>query len=492
MVKMGQSVFCLAFLLALFSCKTRDFGEGAKAEEFRPINTAPAQIVNDIKLSLADNLSIPYTVEKKNFAPAVTNEVVAPEFLRSYTFKFGRISKETFVKLRDAYEFSLVLPFMAPSEVEWNSDREYFLEDFMPPAIQAFSGNRFLDEFDFNQTEIKNASRPLTTALENQENGQKRGNVHLIPQELGTNCWSTVWNIGMGSKDKVILFNAHQRKMGDAFFPLLRRFEIGVPNELGVSGLVKEDDVKNLLSIANRSVFEKNLQRGDLIGVQGTQGFLAHAFIYIDKNLAFEKSNFGSNFAYRFVPMSEIFSHYAEHGGDVVTASRLSRALPNPEVQFAATGDFLVKHLVEKSQLSQSDADKMGIFSIVELFNFATMFEAFLAPFSSVPLRKVTEGEFTGRYSVLPPSGTADSTLEKPVFCKIKSTSPTQLVSVFSAPTSENGALLGSVRGAQGFMKIAHEGNWIRVQIRINNVLQGAGGSGAIAAYIPAESSFCP
>ena len=165
-------------------------------------------------LKRAELAGVKAKVKKLHFRQNLKPEDTSPLMAYSRVVSFGKITGDDFVKLMAQYDFSENVPFVGRSEVEYESGREYFLEDFLPPLMQATNGMKFEDTDTSKNREVLNAIRLLSDGLVKE--GMPKDNVNLTPQEIGTNCWATVWNFGMGSRDYISIFNSGPLEIGNA------------------------------------------------------------------------------------------------------------------------------------------------------------------------------------------------------------------------------------------------------------------------------------
>jgi hypothetical protein len=378
-------------------CATRSHNdEGARANEFAQVEVSGSvdEPAFAALLTRAKKAGALAKVTKVSFKPP--SEPVDPLSSHFRRISFGTLDVKTFDALKKEYGKAGGARFQWEPETEYERGREYFLEDFLTPRIQALNGITFLDESADKSLFLNEFSSTLKQAFV--ASGMPAADVILNLQERGSNCWSTVWNIGMAPGNTIEGFNAGAGVLTELF---------------GLIGNKKSDFVEPLVDFEElvvpnsreslRKAFQSKLVPGDILVVRAnTPGgsLMAHVAVAVDDGVFFEKTNFGADFAYRFTSFDEIFDAYVGKPASSIGAVRQVQVFPSPETLLAFPQSEIAAILIDSGHLERTTADKFSKAFVVETASFASMYEAFVGEFYQIPLEKLTSAGSKGRYAV--------------------------------------------------------------------------------------------
>jgi hypothetical protein len=203
--------------------------------------------------------------------------------------EFGQVSKETYDKLMSRYG--------GKNFVAYDKDHNYWLEDFLPPKVQAYT-NRWL----FPQEEVKD-ELPW-------EVGDFRSSRFMSKQSpassVGMNCWTTLLDIYRDISLPV------SKQIANFFY--VNADEAQKEFEKNAS-LVQGRKMQEFpISLKDKSATERNQGRtfGDLLYIKTVfQPFgPAHVAMWIDEDLYFEKTNFSEDDPIRLAFFEQVVGPY--------------------------------------------------------------------------------------------------------------------------------------------------------------------------------------
>ena len=225
----------------------------------------------DLTLATADGLGVPYQGVAWDAGKAAS----LPSFALSLNADFGILPDQpTFDALMRAYSgWSETKP-----RVMWKPDRSYTLLDFLPPLLQACSGLHF------------QSSRTLQSGLPSF--AEKQANVLLT-----SNCWGFAWEV---------LFQADNRDtqaltISTADPTSAWRALTGPGFDLIQSSRTQPRILQDMV------IRNQKIQAGDVLLIwhqnpsttSGTDLYLDHVAIVLDKDVYYEKSGSGDKVPFR-------------------------------------------------------------------------------------------------------------------------------------------------------------------------------------------------
>lgn len=238
-----------------------------------------------------------------------------------YDITFGKLTKDQFETLQRVYHKN-------PSAT-YSSAREYALEDFMPPQIQALKGLRFESEEIDSEIPFPSADgRPRTFIL-----------------NALSNCWNAAYEVVRDDPSKTYLYYVDS-KVADS-----------VLHDERYSTVVKTFNFNDWTSPAAAENRNAGLEPNDIILVYGKSIWgegLQHVAVFLDNDLYFEKTGPDRLMNYRFAPFSDIAETYSEYSNTRVEVRRFKRGVlpPAPEVfTFAARGTPLPEAVLQSQDL---------------------------------------------------------------------------------------------------------------------------------------------
>lgn len=213
-----------------------------------------------LNLRLLNKIKVEYTLQEFRFS-GPTNPL-------------DKTSYNIFIHPKNEEEFDLIKrEFGSLSQVKWVKNKTYLLSDFLSPGIQALIHKRF------DTVEEKN----LPWVEEEFSDFDDR------TVRMTTNCYGTIWEL-------VRLGRFDQARVSSKFYLFW----------------ANQDPVIQVLTdpVYGAEVKSENIMTGDVAlffeKVTDDYSRLLHAAMVIDGELYFEKTDTGSEFAYRFVKFNDI------------------------------------------------------------------------------------------------------------------------------------------------------------------------------------------
>lgn len=297
-------LLCGVAALALTSCTLMSNKEKSKLKEFwRQQEDAACAVPNRTKFDLQRSGNIEYKVCEKRF----TNEPNS-QFTVHYDIFFPNVTQENYSKLAKAY---------GDARGYDPSRKRYSLTEFLPPSIEVLNGMSFRIQRPSVPPEVEFGLRSLHP---------KGAWTEVFVQ---TNCWSTVYSILSARNSRYPMFFAESEQLKGVFDNPAYFDRLPIPSE-AVSSFDENRQIEQAKQLLPMDVL--------LITVAGT---IKHAALYVDKNLYFEKTGTGGNFAYRLIPFSVIQEMYPE-SDQKIAFYRLKQGavLPHPSALFSLTAQF--------------------------------------------------------------------------------------------------------------------------------------------------------
>lgn len=292
---MRIEIFVLLGLLAI-SC--RHDTSSSSVKEFVPTPKdleGETQSIDDFKLErVAD---IPQFIETAS--PEFDEEAAeeddqfdpfGPDH-KVWRVSFGKLSEAQFQKLQSTYYRNPLSKF--------DPKREYILQDFMPPQIQALSGLRFKAE----RVAVDIPGPPT-------DQGQKP----RFELQTLSNCWNMSFEILRADSKATEIFYI-EPEVARTFYQDRKYFD--VLNTYSMKDTLEDADKRN-----------EGLKPFDQMLVF-SEGQLIHVATYIDKDFFFEKTGPDSLLNYRFTKYEEIAETYLTWKDAMVTFVRFkAQTLP--------------------------------------------------------------------------------------------------------------------------------------------------------------------
>ena len=261
------------------------------------------ELYPDLKLSIADELNIPYRGVALNSGKYASYK----GFQLSLNAGFGALTESDFNKLMKSYGGWSE----TKSRVKWNEGQSYTLIDFLPPLIQATSGLHFRSS--------RTTQKGLPYLVENDKDSNNRilsffnkrnNNYYYKDQEvlLTSNCWGFAWEVLFQADNadtkSITISTADPTSAWTAF--------TGPGFDLIQSSRVQPELLKD---------FEKRNQKlksGDVLLIwhqnpstaSGKDLFLDHVATCIDKDVYYEKSGSGDNVPFRLSTWDMITANF--------------------------------------------------------------------------------------------------------------------------------------------------------------------------------------
>jgi hypothetical protein len=267
----------MSLLILMLSCPARLFATGLFVFPSSTIDPYPA-----LKLAAADRLRINY----KGRALNAGKEASLPSFALSLDAEFGRLSKSDFLKLMKIYSGWSE----TKSRVFYDTERTFYLMDFLPPLLQATNGCHFHS----TRTPF---GRRLPSFLGGPNDKVKRYSEQEVL--LTYNCWGFAWEVLFQADNADVsamtISTADPTSAWRAF--------TGSGFDLIQSSLSKPE----LLVPDNVAIRNQKIQPGDVLLIwhrnpttaSGTDLYLDHVATCIDEDVYFEKSGSGDKVPFR-------------------------------------------------------------------------------------------------------------------------------------------------------------------------------------------------
>ena len=251
--------------------------------------TPPSKVVPypSLRLTTADGLGVSYT----GFALDAGKAASLPGFALSLNADFGTLSESQFDQLQARY----CAWSDTKSKVRWVKDREYTLLDFLPPIMQAVSGQYFQS--------TRSRQKNLPSFVDDRQRRYTEQEVLLT-----SNCWGFAWEVLYQSDNPDT--SAMTVSTGDPT-SAWRAFT-GPGFDLIQSSLTKPQ------LLTDKRLRNQRLQGGDVLLLWHTiassdrpnKVFLDHVVTCIDEDVYFEKSGSGDNVPYRISQWEMILANF--------------------------------------------------------------------------------------------------------------------------------------------------------------------------------------
>lgn len=272
---------CIALSLLAVSAQSCKWLKGPSEQGGKTkTNADNSQSDKPFELGFAKKHNIPHTVT------IVTTPDAPPNRRAHVQVDFGTLDEATYLKLMNHYGGSTAL-------VGYDKTRKYELIDFLPPKMQALV-NRWMP---LTQEELTTLPTEYGVGL----------NLTLPVKAYngGHNCWTSVYEV---LRDIDVPFEKQTLKsyyLADVFFELDFAQH---PNVQAFEILEGEDIEKR-----NEGRMPGDVLVVHLVGVS-LRGNLAHAAIWIDDDLYFEKTNIGYDHPIRLARWSDVIGTYEKKG----------------------------------------------------------------------------------------------------------------------------------------------------------------------------------
>lgn len=211
---------------------------------------------------------------------------------------FGLLSRASFETIKKALSFRFLGNI---SGVEYSPDREYTLNDFLTPVMQATIGNAF-------HSAHVSKYRPLSPQEEAKWNIS--GGRYVVESEANTNCWATAYEVARATSGQAPDFSAHTVNPKDAD-------KIFTSAEYTLDRFGKRSHREIRAGLEKFGAFF-----GDILIIRGPNKEILHSAVFIDTGLLYEKVGNESGLPYRLVRWQDIAADYPEGSYEVRTVKK--------------------------------------------------------------------------------------------------------------------------------------------------------------------------
>jgi hypothetical protein len=264
----------------LFACKPRSYN--SQTNSLVPMTVSGSADLSNFRLGYADSIGLKsYKVVRE----IVSSDTSVGEDRRNVIrIKLGRVTEEQYKRLMDHYGGQGFVPY--------NSAREYELQDFLPPKVQALLYRWLVPTHEVD-------SRIPTAWGDPYYPGEP------VSSGVSMNCWTTAYEV---VRDWGKPWNSTQGKL--AYFGTKIAEDMLWKN----TAAIEKNDVLARSAWAPEKVAERNAGRqpGDVLYIKTKYSNFgpAHAAVWIDDDLYFEKTNSSSDDPIRLAHYSDVVSAY--------------------------------------------------------------------------------------------------------------------------------------------------------------------------------------
>jgi hypothetical protein len=266
----------------LFACKPRTYNANTKS--LVPMTVSSATEYSGFRLGYAESIGLKsYKVVRE----LVSSDTSVSEDRRSVVrIKLGKVTEEQYKLLMDHYGGQGFVPY--------NSAREYELQDFLPPKVQALLYRWLVPTYEVD------SRIPIAW-------GSPYHPDEPVSTGVSMNCWTTAYEV---VRDWSKPWNDTQGKL--AYFGSKIAENMLWTNK---TAIVK-NDLLDRSAWAPEKVSERNAGRqpGDVLYIKTQYSYFgpAHAAVWIDDDLYFEKTNSSSDDPIRLAHYSDVINAYLQ------------------------------------------------------------------------------------------------------------------------------------------------------------------------------------
>jgi hypothetical protein len=300
--------YFLVFLIFLNSCKTRVYGpKDSQSKEFDKMKTQASRPLDFELKNLTKVLpKLKYTAELEQFQYMGEAEQKYPNTLLAHVkIWFGQLSEFECNTLKKAYTVPWKPNLSGVDCAKEAGNRNFFLEDFLTPVMQATLRHHFRPENSVLRNSQLNPenSEDLARLKKYKHNTKNLSPACIITKSLENNCWSTAYEAARFTDGKNPNYSVH------------------VIDPMDVDKIAKNDDKNGYTELKLRqtampeglkAASNVDIAFGDLLILRDKNkpNVMLHAAMFIDKNLVFEKVGNACGFPIRLAQLSDSVSIY--------------------------------------------------------------------------------------------------------------------------------------------------------------------------------------